>query len=194
MQAWESWSSVTSPSVLGKGKACGSGITPRRTLSKQSLWGYMSVKLTPEICINKASSNSRLTEMGRWATATDSHSQNSLQTFFFSLFLWWDNNRTTTAYWKTYWNCIAFELETLCGFFVFIFVLCCFGLVLFPFGETMIQLLLRHHLQDWRLRDEHQFIKTETLLHLNLEIFYFFFFFIFNPLSVSLMPVQLTVN
>jgi hypothetical protein len=57
--------SVTSPSVLGKGKACSSGIAHRRTLSKQSLQGQESVKLTPEICINKASSNSRLTEVGR---------------------------------------------------------------------------------------------------------------------------------
>jgi hypothetical protein len=31
----------------------------------------VSVKLTPEICINKASSNSRLTAAGRQATATD---------------------------------------------------------------------------------------------------------------------------
>jgi hypothetical protein len=37
----------------------------RRNLSKQSLRGYMSVKLTPEICINNASSNSRLTAVGR---------------------------------------------------------------------------------------------------------------------------------
>jgi hypothetical protein len=27
---------------------------------------------------------------------------------------------------------------------------------LFPFDETMKELLLRHHLQDRRLRDEHQ--------------------------------------
>jgi hypothetical protein len=41
-------------------------------------------------------------------------------------------------------------------------------------------------------------IKTETLLHLNLEIylifnFYFTLFYFLYPLSVSLMPVQLTV-
>jgi hypothetical protein len=68
--------------VLGKGKGCSSGITPRRTLSKQSLQGQESVKLTPEICINKASSNSRLTAAVRRAAAPDSHSQNCLQTFF----------------------------------------------------------------------------------------------------------------
>jgi hypothetical protein len=38
---------------------------------------------------------------------------------FFSLsYLWWENNQTTHACWKTYWNCIAFELGTLCGGFV----------------------------------------------------------------------------
>jgi hypothetical protein len=55
------------------------------TQYKQSLLGQESVKLTPEICINKPSSNSRLTAAGRQATATDSHSQACLQTFFFSL-------------------------------------------------------------------------------------------------------------
>jgi hypothetical protein len=60
------------------------------------------------------------------------------------------------------------------------------------------------------LRDKQKIIKTEILLHLNLEIFIFFSFiyflififflyfsfslFIFNPLSVYLMPVQLTVD
>jgi hypothetical protein len=45
----------------------------------------VSAKLTPEICINKASGNSRLTAASRQDTAADSHSQNRLQTFFFSL-------------------------------------------------------------------------------------------------------------
>jgi hypothetical protein len=53
-----------------------------RTLSKQSLWGQVSVKLTPEIFINNAASNSTLTAADRQATATDSHSQNCLQTLF----------------------------------------------------------------------------------------------------------------
>jgi hypothetical protein len=52
-------------------------------LSTQNLWGQVSAKLTPEICINKASNYSRLTAAGRLATATDSHSQNCLQTLFF---------------------------------------------------------------------------------------------------------------
>jgi hypothetical protein len=40
-------------------------VAPRRTLSKQSLRGQVRVKLIPEICINEASSNSRLTVVGR---------------------------------------------------------------------------------------------------------------------------------
>jgi hypothetical protein len=73
----------------------------------------MSVKLTPEICINKASSNSRLTAAGRQATASDSHSQNSLQTLYF-FFL------PLMGLKLDYTNCIAFELVTFCGvFFVF---------------------------------------------------------------------------
>jgi hypothetical protein len=43
----------------------------------------VSAKLTPEICINNASSNSRLTAEDRQDTAADSHSQISLQTLFF---------------------------------------------------------------------------------------------------------------
>jgi hypothetical protein len=37
----------------------------RRTLDKQSLWGKVSVKLIPEICMNKACSRSWLTVGGR---------------------------------------------------------------------------------------------------------------------------------
>jgi hypothetical protein len=131
----------------------------------------VSVKLTPEICINKASSNSRLTAAGRWAAASDNHSQNCLRTLlFFSLLLWWDNNLTTPACWKIYWNCIALELGTLCGVW--------FGLVFFPlwwdyFWDTISRI------GGWGTNTK--IIKTETLLHLNLEIyFYFYFYFIFQ--------------
>jgi hypothetical protein len=70
--------------VLGKGKACSSGIV-HRTLSKQSLWGQGSVKLTPEICINNVSSNSRLTAAGRQATAVETIHRPVSRLFFFSL-------------------------------------------------------------------------------------------------------------
>jgi hypothetical protein len=154
------------------------------------------------------------------------HSQNCLQTllfcfFFLSPYFWWENNRTIPPCWKTYWNCIAFELGTLCGFFCFLF----FFLVQFcstlciPFDETTTEQHLRHHLQE--TETDTKIIKTETSLHLNLEVFFFLFFilfyfifiyitfiylflflllsliflsFIFNPLPVSLRPVQLTVD
>jgi hypothetical protein len=50
---------------LERGKLVAVVVIPRRTLSKQSLLGKVSVKLTPEIRINKASKNSRLTAAGR---------------------------------------------------------------------------------------------------------------------------------
>jgi hypothetical protein len=50
---------------LEKGKLVAVEVTLRRTLGKQSLRGQVSVKLTPEIGINKASRNSRLTAVGR---------------------------------------------------------------------------------------------------------------------------------
>jgi hypothetical protein len=57
----------------------------RRTLSKQSLRGQVSAKLTPEICINNAASNSRLTAAGRQATAADTVLRTVSRLFFFSL-------------------------------------------------------------------------------------------------------------
>jgi hypothetical protein len=58
---------------LERGKLVTLEVMPRRTLSKQSLRDQVSVELTPEICINKSSSNSRLTAAGRRATASDRH-------------------------------------------------------------------------------------------------------------------------
>jgi hypothetical protein len=55
----------------------------RKTLTKQSLQGQVSAKLTPEICINKASSNSRLTAAGRQATVADTI-HNTVSRLFFS--------------------------------------------------------------------------------------------------------------
>jgi hypothetical protein len=59
----------------------------RRTLSKQSLLGQVSAKLTPEICINKAASNSRLTAVGRQATAQIAIHKTVSRFFFFPLSL-----------------------------------------------------------------------------------------------------------
>jgi hypothetical protein len=51
--------------------------------------------------------------------------------FFLSPYLWWENNWTTHACWKTYWNCIAFELRTLGGLFL------CVCAVLFHFMSPL---------------------------------------------------------
>jgi hypothetical protein len=56
--------------------------------------GPVSAKLTPEICINNASSNSRLTAAGRQATAADGLSQNCLQILFFSSLPTFDEKTT----------------------------------------------------------------------------------------------------
>jgi hypothetical protein len=108
----------------------------------------VTVKLTPEICINKASSNSRLTAAGRQATAADSHSQNCLQSlsfFFLSPF-----DETTTKLHLHAEKLTETVLHLNLGHFVIFF---CFILFCFSFDETMTELLLRHCLQDWRLRD-----------------------------------------
>jgi hypothetical protein len=117
----------------------------------------VSVKLTPEICINKASKNSRLTAVGRRATAADSHSQNCLQTLFFVTLSSFDE--TTNKLHLHADKLTETVLHLSLGHFVIFFVLCCFvlfGLLFFPFEETTTELLLRNHLQDRRLRDEHQ--------------------------------------
>jgi hypothetical protein len=57
----------------------------RRILSKQRLQGQVSVKLTPEICINNASINSRLTAAGRHATAADTIHRTVSRLFFLFL-------------------------------------------------------------------------------------------------------------
>jgi hypothetical protein len=68
---------------LERGKLIAVVVAPRRTLSKQNLWGQVSVNLTPEICINNASSNSRLTAVGRQATAADNILRTVSRLFFF---------------------------------------------------------------------------------------------------------------
>jgi hypothetical protein len=55
----------------------------------------VSAKLTPEICINNAYSNSRLTAAGRQATVVDTILRTVSRLFFFSLFLPTFDERTT---------------------------------------------------------------------------------------------------
>jgi hypothetical protein len=91
----------------------------------------VSAKLTPEICINNASSNSRLTAAGRQATATDSHSQNCLQMFFFLSSFHETKTELHLHAEKLTKTVLHFNL----GHFVVFFVLFClvwFGLVSFP--------------------------------------------------------------
>jgi hypothetical protein len=102
----------------------------RRTLSKQSLQGQVSAKLTPEICINNTSSNSGLTAAGRQATATHSHSQTCLQTLFFLSLPTYDDKTTELHLHaeKITETVLHLNLGHFVGFFCF--VLC--GFVLFP--------------------------------------------------------------
>jgi hypothetical protein len=91
--------------------------------------------------------------------------------------------------------------------FFCLFVLCCFvwfGLVFFPIWWDNY----RNYFWDNTSRiggwgTNTKSIKTETLLHLTwrslffyflFNLFYYFFHFFSNPLSVSLMPVQLTID
>jgi hypothetical protein len=55
----------------------------------------VNAKLTPEICINNITSNSRLTAAGRKATAADTILRTVSRHFFFSLFLPTFDERTT---------------------------------------------------------------------------------------------------
>jgi hypothetical protein len=125
-------------------------------MSKQSLQGQVSMKLTTEICINNTSSNSRLTAAGRQATATDTiHRTVSRHfSFFFSLPAF--DEKTTELYLhaeKLTETVLHLNLRHFVGFFCFVWF--CF-ILFFPFDETTTEQQLGHHLQDWRLRDEHQ--------------------------------------
>jgi hypothetical protein len=108
----------------------------------------VSVKFTPEICINKAFSNSWLTVAGRLAAASDRYVQSCLQTLFFPLFL--SSFDDTTNKLHLYTEKLT---ETVLHLNLGHFVVFWFFLVFLLFDETMTELLLRLHLQDWRLRD-----------------------------------------
>jgi hypothetical protein len=190
MLAWESGCSVTSPSVLGKGKACSS------SSCTGELWVNKAcgAKLTPESCLNKASSNSRLTAVGRQATAADSHSHNRLQTFFF-LFSLPTFDETTTKLClhaeKLTETILHLNLGHLVGFFLF----CA---VLFYFTPLMRQ--LQNNIWGTISRIGGWGTNTKIIIAFELGdflyvfIYLFIYFFIFNPLSVSLMPFQLMAD
>jgi hypothetical protein len=110
----------------------------------------VSAKLTPEICKNNASSNSRLTAVGRQATAADSHSQTCLQALYFPLPTF--DEKTTKLHMhveKITETVLHLNLGHFVGFFGFFaffvclfvclfFVLC--GFVLFYVSPLMRQL------------------------------------------------------
>jgi hypothetical protein len=140
------------PQCAWKGESLYSGSCPRRTLSKQSLRGQVSVKLTLEICINNISSNS---SWQQWAGEPQPqiaiHRPVSRLPFFLPTF-----DETTTELHLHTEKLTETVLHLNLGHFVVFFFLFCvvlFGLVFFPFDKTMTELLLRHHLQNWRLRD-----------------------------------------
>jgi hypothetical protein len=119
----------------------------------------VSAKLTPEICINNTASNSRLTAAGRQTTAADSIHRSVSRLFFFSLPTF--DEKTTELHLhaeKLTETVLHLNLGHFVGFFVlFCFVFCSSVLFyFFPFDETTTEQHLRYHLQDWRLRDEHQ--------------------------------------
>jgi hypothetical protein len=71
------------PVCLKRGKLVAEA--PAQENSEQkNLQGQVSAKLTPEICINNATSNSRLTAAGRQATAADTILRTVSSLFFLS--------------------------------------------------------------------------------------------------------------
>jgi hypothetical protein len=68
---------------LERGKLVAEAHTQEES-EQQSLRVQVSAKLTPEICINNASSNSRLKVAGRQATAAETILRTVSRLFFFS--------------------------------------------------------------------------------------------------------------
>jgi hypothetical protein len=95
----------------------------------------VSAKLTPEICINNASSNSRLTAVGRRATAADTILRTVSRLFFFSLSTF--DEKTTELHLhaeKLTETILHLNLGNLVGLF-FLFCFVC-SILCFPFDET----------------------------------------------------------
>jgi hypothetical protein len=114
---------------LERGKLVAVVVTHRRTLSKQSLWGQVSAKFTPEICVNNTASNSRLTATGRQATASDTIHR-TVSRLFFSLPSF---DETTTELHLHAEKLTETVLHLNLGHFrVFCFVLVWFGFGFFP--------------------------------------------------------------
>jgi hypothetical protein len=144
----------------------------------------MSAKLTPEICINNASSNSRLTAAGRWATATDTIHRPVSGLFFLSLPTF--DEKTTELHLHTE---ILTEtvLHLNLGHFVGLFWFCfCFFFLVLPLWWDNYRTTSEAPspgFGGWGMKPK--IIKTETSVHLNLEgffcnlIYFLFFYFLF---------------
>jgi hypothetical protein len=95
--------------------------------------------------------------VGRQATATDIIHRPVSRLFFLSLP---DFDEKTTELHLHAEKLTETVLHLNLGHFVGFFVLFCFvqfcSILFFPFDETTTEQHLRHHLQDWRLRDKHQ--------------------------------------
>jgi hypothetical protein len=77
----------------------------------------VSAKLTPEICINNASSNSRLTAAGRQATVAETILRTVSRLFFFLCLPTFDERTTKLHLQAEKLTAFAFELGTLGGVF-----------------------------------------------------------------------------
>jgi hypothetical protein len=115
-------------------------------------------------------------------TATDTiHRTVSRLFFFLSPYLWRENNQATPACWKTYWNCIVFELCGVFLFFVFCFFVCA-DLFYFmrPLWWDNYKTTSEEPSPGLENETDTKIIKTETSLHLNLQGFVYFFNFLFS--------------
>jgi hypothetical protein len=109
-------------------------VAPRRTLSKQSLWGQVSAKLTPEISINNASSYSRLTAADHEPQPQIAIHRTVSRLFFFLFFSSFDE---TTTELELEAEGLKFHLNLgflFCFVFGFWFFVCFFCLFVLVFG------------------------------------------------------------
>jgi hypothetical protein len=143
----------------------------------------VSVKLTPEICINNASSNSRLIAAGRQATATDTIHRTVSRVFFFFLSLPTFDEKTTNLHLHAE-KLTETVLHLNLGHFVgFIFFVQFCSILCVPFDETYnYRTTSEAPSPGLETETDTKIIKTETSLHLilggfffNLFIFYFLF-------------------
>jgi hypothetical protein len=139
----------------------------------------VSAKLTPEICINNAASNSRLTTAGRWDTVAETILRTVSRLFFFSLPT--SDEKTIKLHLhaeKLTETVLHLNLGHLVGFF---FVWVCVVLFYFmcPLWWDNYTTTSEAPSPGLDTEMDTKIIKTETSLHLNLEVFFFYFSFCF---------------